>query len=411
MQRTIHLALYGSLNYGPEDDLAWDIFQTEPLARLRDISLSSVPSRFAPHGMAASRFHHSVGVAHLANRVCDMRSGLRPYRHLLTCAALCHDIGSPPFSHISELFFYDATGRTHEQQTKLLLAPGTELHSLMADYGVDGEEVVEVITGRHDPLGPLMAGTIDLDNLDNSLHLLVSLGYHDYQPYHPLRLLHAFGFRQGRLSLDSAYLADILGWAEARRTLYGLLHAEPNLSSATMLYRAVEFAYAQGALDDAFFALGESDALHHLRTRSGPQAALLVDLLERWKQYSLVHFVETADEDPRLVGLYDDWQARKSFADELAGQLGLEAHEVAVYVGRDRGQKSITLPFTGEHASPAAQLFGHRRGPQRLAVFAHKRCRALHDSGDDGRVPAVAEAVDALVSELPVAQKAGHIFF
>lgn len=409
MQRTIHIALYGSIDHA-EQDLLWDCFQTEPLARLRDISLSSTPSRFAPHGMAASRFHHSVGVAHLADKLCDLRQGLRPYRKLLTCAALCHDIGSPPFSHISELFFWDATQHTHEQQTAKMLAPGTELNSLMEWSGVDGEEVVQVITGNHDPLGPLLAGSIDLDNLDNSLHLLRSLGY-DYAPYHPLRLLKAFRFRNGKISLDSGYLSEILGWAEARRALYDLLHAEPNLSSATMLYRALEFGYANGALDESFFALGESDALYHLRSGCGEQAAEITDLLLRWKQYPLVYAQTSSEEDPRLVSLYDDWGARKRLTDRLADELGLRPQELAFYVGRDRGAKNIDLPFIGEHAQPAAALFENRKGSQRVAVFAHKRCRDLHGFDALGRVPKVEEAVTAAVSELPEAPSGGHIFF
>jgi HD superfamily phosphohydrolase len=411
MQRTVHLALYGSLEHEPADDMSWDLYQTQALARLRDISLSSIPSRFAPHGMAASRFHHSVGVAHLARKLCDWRRGLAPYRDLLIASALCHDIGSPPFSHISELFFYDLTGRTHEQQTMKLLARGTELQKTLRSYGVSGREVVEVVTGKHEPLGPLIAGSIDLDNIDNSLHLLVSLGYHEYLPYHPLRLIKAFRFRGGVISLDSDYLTEILGWAEARRTLYSLLNDEPNISSASMLYRALEYAYAEGALDESFFELGESDALYHLRYECGSETKLLVERLLRWRQYPIIYNALPDPEDKRVSALYSDWRLRKSFAEQIADDLGLAPEELCIYAGRSRGEKSITLPFVGVNAERASSLFSDRVGAQRLCVFAHKRCWELHVSDDTGGMPAATAAVERALANIPEAGNHGHVFF
>jgi HD superfamily phosphohydrolase len=411
MQRTIHLALYGSLEHGSEDDMSWDLYQTEALARLRDISLSSIPSRFAPHGMAASRFHHSVGVAHLARKLCSWRRGLAPYRELLIASALCHDIGSPPFSHISELFFHDLTGRTHEQQTAKLLAKGTELHKLLHAYNVNAKDVVAVVNGKHEPLGPLIAGSIDLDNIDNSLHLLVSLGYHDYLPYHPLQLLKAFRFRGGVLALDADYLSEIFGWAEARRTLYALLGAEPNLSSASMLYRALEYAYAEGALSEKFFRLGESDALYHLRYECGHETRLLVNRLLRWKQYPEVYNISPAIEDPRIVSLYSDWRLRRDFSNQVASELGLAAHELCLYAGRSRGEKNITLPFVGENADAATALFRDRVGAQRLTIFAHKRCRELHPVDTNGRLPKVTAVVEHALAQLAPTDGSNHVFF
>ena len=407
MDRNVHLRLYGTIEHGAEDSLAWDLYQSEAVSRLRDISLSSTPPRFAPHGMAASRFEHSVGVGYLARKLCDWRSPLAEHRDLLTAAALCHDIGSPPFSHISELFFWELTGRTHEQQTQDLLAPGTELQTLLSSYGVDAKRVVEIITGREPFLGPLISGTIDLDNVDNSIHLLVSLGYHEDSPYHPLRLLRAFKVRAEQIQLDSGYLSEILGWQEGRRLLYDLLHSEPNLSSASMLYRALEYAFAANKLSEDFFALDESDALHVLRRRCGKPAGKLVESALRWQQYPLLHQTLAREEDPRLVAIYDDWKARKRFTDAIADEIGVPRDEVALYVGRDRGEKAITLPFIGEHAGPVRELFAQRSGLQRVALFAHKDHVRLR--GTQKVVRAIARTINALPE--PSGDASRHVFF
>jgi HD superfamily phosphohydrolase len=412
MPRAVHLALYGTIEHGPDDDMSWDLYQSKALSRLRDVSLSSIPSRCMPNGIAASRFHHSVGVAHLARVLCSRRTSLRPHRALLIASSLCHDLGSPPFSHVSELFLHDLAGVTHEQQTARLLAPGSELARILDEHGVDGREVTQIVNGEHEPLGPLIAGTIDLDNVDNSIHLLISLGYHENLPYHPLELINAFKVHDGRLCLDSEHLYSILGWAQVRRTLYDTLHNEPNLSSSTMLYRALEFAYAAGDLEKGFFSLGESDALHHLSEDCTQHTRTLLNRLLCWKQYPMVYEHRmTGKDDPRVSGIYDDWEARKALADRIAGELGLKPHELALYVGHDKGEKSITLPFVGPRAKEAAALFAHRKGQQKVVVFAHKRCTEMHPADADGRISHVEQAVAEAIDDLPADRPEGHAFF
>jgi len=405
MNRTVRLPLYGDIDHeSPEFDLLWELFQSAALTRLRDISLSSTPSRFAAHGMAASRFEHSVGVAYLARKLCDWRPGIRDQRDLLMSAALCHDIGSPPFSHISELFMYHLNGQTHEQRTKQLLAPGTELYDLLRSYRVKPEEVVDIINGRHKTLGPLIAGSIDLDNIDNSIHLLYSIGY-DADRYDPLTLVKAYRFSQGEVALDTAYLSQILGWAETRRDLYDVLHSEAHLSSATMLYRAIEFAFAAGKIKEDFFDLGESDALFFLAKRCGKKATSLIERTLRWRQFHLYHEIINQDHDPRLLSIYDDWQGRKQFTDELAKRLNLPIEDCAVYIGNDRGEKAISLPFYGRQADEVSQLFANRRGAQRLSVFcdpSHKRLRQSKK---------IAKETELAIDNLPSHDGPVHAFF
>jgi HD superfamily phosphohydrolase len=385
--------------------MAWQLYQTGAVARIRDISLSSTPSSFAPHGVALSRFQHSVAVGFLARKLCDWRPTLRSSRDTLIAAGICHDLGSPPFSHIAEIFSYSLTGKTHEQQTARVLKKGGEVAKVLVAHGVDPDEVIQLITGDPEhPLSPLIAGSLDLDNISNSQDLLRSLGYRDEILYHPLRLVESFRFQQGRLLLDSVYLKEMIGWAEARRKLYDLLYSEANLSASTMLYRALEFAYAAGELDEAFFKMSEADALHFLRFDATPPARRLVAAEYQWKHYPRVYERLNREQDMRIVSLYDDWQLRKDFADRLADELEVKHEELALYVGRDRGEKAITLPFIGEKAEAAATFFSGRQGVQRLALFTHKRHQ------DRLTTERVAPILAAAVAELPEAEEVGHVF-
>ena len=406
MERVIYLDLYGAIPHvSPDDDMAWQLYQTSAVARIRDISLSSTPSVFAPHGVALSRFQHSVAVGFLARKLCDWRPTLRGNRDTLIAAGICHDLGSPPFSHIAEIFSYSLTGKTHEQQTARVLRKGGEVAKVLEAYGVDPEEVVQLITGSEEhPLAPLIAGSLDLDNISNSQDLLRSLGYRDELLYHPLRLVEAFRFQQGRLLLDSGYLKELLGWAEARRKLYDLLYSEPNLSASTMLYRALEFAFDAGELDESFFKFSEADALHFLRFEATPPARRLVASEYQWKHYPRVYERLNREQDMRIVSLYDDWRLRKEFADRLASELGVKHEELVLYVGRDRGEKAITLPFIGDKAEAAAALFSGRQGVQRLSIFAHKRHQ------EELTTERVGEVLEEALLDLPEAEEVGHVF-
>lgn len=404
MKRRIHLPLYGTIDYpSPECDLDWDLFQTAPFARLRDISLSSTPPQFQPLGQATTRFEHSVAVGYLARELAARQPALAERRNTLVAACLCHDVGSPPFSHISEIFLYDLTGRTHEQMTERLLAPGSELAEALSSYGVNPAEVVDMITGRGGPLGTLVAGSIDLDNVSNTIDLLASLGYHDQLPYQPLRLLDAFGYDGEEVWLKVELLPELLGWARARKMLYALLFSEPNLSAGTMLYRSLEYAYAAGALDEGFFSLREGEALQHLRSLGGVSGEL-IGQVERWRHFPRLCEIILPQEDARLVGLYDNWKARKAFTDELADRLGIPREQLTFYVGRDRADKPIRLPFRGPGATAAAQLLGGGDAKQRVAVFAHKRWAYLRDTGR------VISAVEQTAAQLEPAA-ADHAFF
>ena len=283
MQRIVHLPIYGPIDHGPERDLAWDLFQTDSSARLRDISLSSVPSNFSPHGMPASRFQHSAAVSHLAYLAGRYLELDRETRDQLVAAAILHDAGSPPFSHISEGFMHDLLGRHHEAEVARVLEEDQSVVYALDKHQVDAQAVLSAILGKHPRLGGLLAGSIDLDNIDNSLHLLHSLtGIHPL-PYNPEKMIEAFCWDGNQLALHSDYLAGVLAWEDTRKQLYQVLYQPVNLSAAG-LYRAMELAYDQQALGEDFFRMREDQALRFLADLGGGSREL-VHSLATWHHY------------------------------------------------------------------------------------------------------------------------------
>jgi HD superfamily phosphohydrolase len=402
MHRQVHLPFYGSIDHTAAENFDWDLYQTDTSARLRNISLSSIPSSCSPYGQAATRFQHSVGVAQLARVLCEREPYARPWRNELVAAAMLHDSGSPPFSHVAETFLYAATGMTHEQATAQVVGHG-EVAALLERYEVDAAGVIALINGDEHPLGRILAGSIDLDNLDNSLTLWRSLGQ-EAMLYHPLQLIKAFTYVDGVLSLDTALLRELLGWQETRRRLYGVIYDEPNLSASTMLYRAIEHAVAEEALPNDFFRWNEPVAFQFLSTEAPTATRRLLHALSSWRHYQEAYTVFNTEEDPRLCGLYEDWQAKRRFANELSAELGIDPVHLAVYVGRNRGAKAITLPFVGDGAQHCAGLFSAAPGQQRVTVFLQASLRTPE------LLARIAPAIEAVLTGFSP-QTGGHVFF
>jgi HD superfamily phosphohydrolase len=126
------------------DDEERKIVDSQPVQRLRQIHQLATSYLVYP-GATHRRFEHSLGVMELAGRAFDVvthpdnvhrelpdelqawlldrtKSEERLYwRRVLRAAALCHDIGHLPFSHVAEGSLLPEGWRRHEQYTVALI--------------------------------------------------------------------------------------------------------------------------------------------------------------------------------------------------------------------------------------------------------------------------------------------------
>ncbi len=83
------------------DDTECRIVDTPLFQRLRSISQLAMAKLVYP-GALHTRFDHTLGVFHVASKMC-VKLGIDPDHTKLIChAALLHDLGHGPFSHVSE---------------------------------------------------------------------------------------------------------------------------------------------------------------------------------------------------------------------------------------------------------------------------------------------------------------------
>src|SRR5438046_7278202 len=121
-----------ALNSAREDDRLLisliDASEFQRLRRVKQLGLALYTYQGAEH----SRFTHSLGVMHVMTRVLDKLGEERAIpasvRVAARAAALLHDIGHGPFSHVIE----KATRVKHEDWTARILLDGeTEVNSIL----------------------------------------------------------------------------------------------------------------------------------------------------------------------------------------------------------------------------------------------------------------------------------------
>lgn len=149
--------------------------EVQRLRRIRQLGLTS----FAYPGADHTRFSHALGSAFVMRlfieRLQQIHGDLPYWQRLTTerardalAAALLHDLGHGPFSHLFEEAM--PRGPKHETWTeRLILDPGTEVHQILerADPGMPAR-VADLVAGRH-PLTYLahtVSGTFDVDRCD-----------------------------------------------------------------------------------------------------------------------------------------------------------------------------------------------------------------------------------------------------
>lgn len=159
------------------DPFLAELALSRPMQRLKDIGFLGAldyiktPNGAGNHRRRHNRYDHSLGVADLALLYADIR-GLRRYdTRILAAAGLLHDIGHGPLSHTLEPVFKNVFGVNHHDSGKAILSGhspfGGEIAEIMSVYGIDLDEVLAMIEGKHaGEHAFLFAGPINLDTIE-----------------------------------------------------------------------------------------------------------------------------------------------------------------------------------------------------------------------------------------------------
>jgi HD superfamily phosphohydrolase len=147
-------------------DIEWKLVDTvlvQRLRRIRELGLTYTLYPSATH----TRFEHSIGCLVMADRILRRINTPEKEIRLARLAALLHDIGHGPFSHISEEIVSYATGHDVScENIAVDLIQNNEEISTILDEKVT--PVKEILCSRFENnlLNEVLNGAIDADKLD-----------------------------------------------------------------------------------------------------------------------------------------------------------------------------------------------------------------------------------------------------
>jgi uncharacterized protein len=204
------------------------IIDTRPVQRLRRLR-QLAGSEFVYPAANHTRFEHVVGAMHLAGVLSEvLPTGMDDHtREQMRLAALLHDIGHGPFSHVFEPLMVRHLKKTHEDFVPWLVNE-TEIANKVDDAGFDPRKLGLLAVGRlrdrkRPYLDQIISSSVDVDKMDflvrDSFHTGAGYGSVDVH-----RLIYTMDVINENLSVDGRAVATLESFLLARlesfRTIY-----------------------------------------------------------------------------------------------------------------------------------------------------------------------------------------------
>lgn len=217
-----------------------DCAEFQRLRRIRQLGLAY----FAYQGAEHSRFTHSLGAMHLATRILDRlgeRYRIAPEtRTAVRIAALLHDIGHGPFSHVVE----GILGFHHEDFTiQAVDSADTEVGRVLRGYSAELPGMVAaVIKGEFKPvaLAQLVSSQLDVDRMDYLLRDSLMTGA-KYGIYDLEWIVKSIEIDEGndRLFVSAQGLYAVEDYLQARYYMFRQVYFHRTLRSAEVVLKSL----------------------------------------------------------------------------------------------------------------------------------------------------------------------------
>lgn len=175
-----------------------DVLDAPLFQRMRRIHQLAM-ARLVYPGALHTRFDHTLGVFHVAGRLCKQLDIDEHHSRIIRLAALLHDVGHGPFSHVSETILTNISGadlakkagkkeKIHELITQQIVLSSPDLN-----HGLSGKDRVEIAKLLQEGLDQrlyrdIISGPLDADKQDyllrDSYFCGVNYGVYDLDQLH-----------------------------------------------------------------------------------------------------------------------------------------------------------------------------------------------------------------------------------
>ncbi len=332
-----------------------NLLRTPEVQRLKDIRLLNISSPTFAGLSEARRLSHSMAVVGTSNRLVarlQRRFSNSEIQHW-QAALMLHDIGTPPFGHLLEYrlhnrfnWRHDAVvadiiyGRYRFENTadQIYYDNQLRLHRVLSELSLDPDTLDSYIRGKS-ALGQLVAGTLDLDNLDNVFRMAAFLGLGLYNR-ELIKLVEAMDVVDGQLVVDEEAIEIVQLWARLRRNVYQLLIFDPpTISLQAMLTCAFDRAIQTGELSELDWKLTDDEILRRLLDYPEPEVRQLIKRIAVADYYQPIA-VYWFDDAVGGGGHLSSTETRFEFEEKVSQEAGIP---IISYPFAERGSFSKRL--------------------------------------------------------------------
>jgi len=316
-----------------------DSFPVQRLHRLRQLA----GAEYVYPGANHTRFEHSVGVMHLAGLLAE-----NPHLSQLLSeddvqkvriAALLHDVGHGPFSHVFEHLLVKFLNKTHED-INIWIVQKSELRDVLKGLGYDPDELAKLSVGMlHRPgrafMDQILRSAVDVDKLDfvvrDTYHTGAEYGYVDV-----FRLIHMLDVLDENLAVDlgalSALESFILARIESFKSIY--FH-RVGRAVQIMLATAMEEAKDELGLvgfrsPEEYLALDDYTVWTMLKGCKKSKG--IIESLERRKLLKCAYDQTFYVKDKTVSSLFSVEEIRNQMRDKIASEAGVNPRSVVIDV-------------------------------------------------------------------------------
>ncbi|MCK4498314.1 HD domain-containing protein, partial [Candidatus Bathyarchaeota archaeon] len=331
--------VYGYVYLSESEKNLVDSFPMQRLHRLRQLA----GAEYVYPGANHTRFEHSIGTMHLAHRLTD-NPNLSQHldegeMEMIHCAALLHDVGHGPFSHVFEHLLEKFLNQTHEEMTAWIIEK-SELSDKIKTAGYDPRKIAKLAIGRLAPEGKAfmdqtIQSAVDVDKLD----FIVRDTYHtgaEYGNVDVFRLIHMLDVLDENLAIDTGALSAlesfILARVESFRSIYfhRVSRAVQIMLASAMEAAKDELGLVKFSTPEEYLALNDYTVWTMLKLSE--KSRKIMENLERRRLLKCVYDQTFYVKEKTISKLFSAEEIRNEMRDKIAEEAGIDPKSVVIDV-------------------------------------------------------------------------------
>ena len=318
------------------------IIDTYPMQRLRRLR-QLAGSEYVYPGANHTRFEHCVGVMYLAGKAVENPNISRMVSDeemdLARVAALLHDVGHGPFSHVFEQLLIKNLEKTHEDITSWIIEKG-ELSDKIAKMGYNPKEAGMLAVGKLHKTGKafldqIISSAVDVDKQDfivrDTFHTGAEYGFIDV-----FRLIHALDVLGEDLAVELGALSALEAFMIARiESFKSIYFHRVGRAAQIMLAMAMEKADEELGLTafktpEEYLSMDDYTVWAALKNCEASKG--IIDDLERRRMLKCAYERTFYEKDTMASNIFGREAYRRQMQSEIAKEAGVEADAVVIDV-------------------------------------------------------------------------------